>query len=733
MDIRAIKFTWNQILILYLVIVITLCNVLPIPEVVRGIMAIPAFLIIPYLFGHIILTIFKKYLNFSLSKFSYIFISFSVGFIFIPLIAFLLYTFHLFNITAYSFFVLLILLAYFIKSKKYDEITEYGKINMISMHCILFLFTFLVAVLYIYTYKPFPFIFNVDIPAHISITYLLKDYNYFYYGGNYYSILHVHLANISVLFKVDVYTLWWCKIVFLGPFLALLGFYILCLNIFRDKKVYILAFLPLLFTFTGLFFSILPRFFALIFFMFTILIIEKEFVPTYSKIKLKNLSILLPLFLFLSFLIFQFFSEFALTKLKLTTYTNIGAWMSILFFVIFILPIVLKKIFNMQSENFKILFLITIIMLLLYCSHFMMAMLIFPLVLLYIILRYLSEKNFKIVRILCILIVLFLLVIILLQDYGIHNFQVTYKQVPAYYFSQEFPDKMNFLKYNFWVYPLFLILLIGILFGIFDNKYKKIFPPLIIIIVGLFAFHLFVRAYGGDRALDFASPIVCMLIGYTLIRILPFYLHNKNKIKIVIIAVCVMILVANVIYNVQSALEKRISECQGNKGIVTIEEYKAGKWMQTHLSKETVIISDPRTMMNVGASSELRYVDMLTYPMLMRKRDTLVFNTLSLSDAHKIYTILSDPITWQRNVTMGLGVQGYPKNSFVIVITPTTVVWLNRGPMWYPSMDYSLLKNYINPFNPFLNTTYFTLLYNDSDKLYIFGVNPKPGVPFDRL
>ncbi len=30
----------------------------------------------------------------------------------------------------------------------------------------------------------------------------------------------------------------------------------------------------------------------------------------------------------------------------------------------------------------------------------------------------------------------------------------------------------------------------------------------------------------------------------------------------------------------------------------------------------------------------------------------------------------------------------------------------------------------------FNNTHYFTLLYKDANDIYIFGVNPEPGIPF---
>lgn len=728
---EKMKFTWNQILILYVLIGAIVCNFLPIPELVKGVIATPAFLIVPYLFGHIILTGLKKSINLSLSKTSYIFVSFAVGFIFIPIIAFLLHTFNLFNAVVYSFFILLIFLVYFVKSKRYDKIAEVKEIN-ITANVVLFLFTWLFAILFVYAYQPFPFILNVDIPSfQIPVTYLLKDYDFFVYLSNYEPMIHVIVTILSILFQADVYTLWWCCNLILAPFLALFGLYILSFKIFHDKRIYIIAFLPLIFAFQGAIYSIFPHSFILILFTFIIYIIEKEFIPIYSKIKLKNLLISSILFLFISFLLFYYLHPFLpYTLIWLIGYQNAGIGIFLLFFVIFFLPILLKKRIQILPENFKILFLMTIIMLLLYGAHIQMALLIFPFVLLYLILRYLSEKNYTIVRSSCMSLLLIFLIIFSLQYYDVYNFEIIYDKesiLKERWNAPEFPVRAEIFISEFWTYTVFSFLLIGILFGTFDNKYRKIFPPLIIIMLGLFAFYLFVRVIAGNRALEFANPIASMFIAFGIIKISSFNLYKKNKIKVVIITVCMVLFISNVIYPLYAHTEKRIMECHGNPGMVTIEEYKAGKWMQSHLTKNTVIISDPLTSKCVGSSSELRYINMFLPSNISKEINSLFFNTLSLPYAHEMHPILTDVITWQ-NITTDYGVPEYPKKSLVIVVSKRTILWLKKDPTWCASTDHPLTEENIKPF---LNTTYFTLLYNDSNKLYIFGVNPKPEIMYE--
>ena len=726
------KFTWNQILILYVLMGTISCNFLPIPELVKGVIATPAFLIIPYLFGHIILTALKKSIDISLSKISHIFISFAVGFIFIPIIAFLLHTFPLFNAVVYSFFILLIFSIYFVKSKRYDKIVEVKELNFINAEVIMFLLTFLFAVLFFYVYQPFPFILNVDVPQHIATTYLLKDYNFFYYQNSYNPTIASIIASLSVLFQADVYTLWWCNDLIVSPFLGLFGLYILSFKIFHDKRIYFIAFFPLLFALSGLMYSIIHHSVILILFIFIIYVIEKELIPMYSKIKFKNLLIMFILFIIIYFLLFLYLRGGLFTILQpIIGYQNLGIGIFLLFSVIFFLPILLKKRFNISPENFKIIFLMTIVMLLLYNTHIDMAMLIFPFLLLYLIIRYVSEKNYTIVRILNTFVILIFLIIFLLQYYSIYNFEVRgVKQISSTILTNgalEFSDKVHFLIHDFWTFTIFLFLLIGILFGTSDNKYKKILLPLIIIIFGLFSFFFFIKALAVERAISFANPIISMFIAYAIIKISSFSLHKKNKIKIVIITICIVILIFNIIYPMTIGwMEKRIMDCHGNPGLVTIEEYNAGKWMQKNLQKTTVIISDPRTTYDVGASSQLRYINM-RLPFSMQKNTTdFVFNILSLSDAYKMHTILTEIITWQ-NITTDYGVPEYSKKSFVIVISNKTAVWLKGLYSMCPSTNHPLTKEDIKPF---LNITYFTLLYNDSSKLYIFGVNPKPGVSF---
>jgi len=287
------KFTWNQILILYILIGAIVCNILPIPELAKGAIATPTFLIIPYLFGHIILIIFKKYINISLSKTSYIFISFAVGFIFIPSLAFLLHSFQLFNATTYSFLILLIFLIYFLKSKKYELIAEI-KWRKINLNIVLFLFTFLFAVLFILYYQPFPYSVDHDsFWGHIPISHLLKDYNYYVFHGNYNPTITLMIPILSILFQSDIYTLFWYGQHFIFPFLVLFGLYILSLKLFTDKRIYFLAFLTLLFAGAHTigspigFYLFKPSNFIIILFLFVIYLIEKEFIPLYSKTKFK--------------------------------------------------------------------------------------------------------------------------------------------------------------------------------------------------------------------------------------------------------------------------------------------------------------------------------------------------------------------------------------------------------------------------------------------------------------
>jgi len=742
----SFKFTWNQILILYILIGAIVCNILPIPELAKGAIATPTFLIIPYLFGHIILTIFKKYINISLSKTSYIFISFAVGFIFIPVLAFLLHSFQLFNATTYSFLLLSILLIYFLKSKKYDLIAEI-KCKKINLNIVLFLFTFLFAVLFILYYQPFPYSVDHDsFWGHIPISHLIKDYNYYVFQSDYNPTITLVIPILSILFQLDIYTLFWYGQHFIFPFLVLFGFYILSLKLFLDERIYFLAFLSLLFAGAHTigspigFYLFKPSNFIIILFLFVIYLIEKEFIPIYSKTKFKDLLIIVITFLIISFLLYPYLSSWIFKFMQpVIGYQNLGIGIFLLFFVLFILPIFFKRRFNFVNENFKILFLLTVIMLLLFMVHIPMAMLIFPFILIYLLLRYIGERNFLFVRNLSICIVIIFLIVFSLQYYGIYNFETNFKEnhfldpdTGNMWRTPDFLVKQETLIHEYWTYPVFMILLFGIVFGIFDKKYRKIFPPLIIIAIGLISFYLFIRTLGQERGLNFANPLISLIIAYAIIKISSFVNLSRSKIfKATIVGVCIIIFISLIIYPMYTYIEVSVKGGYTISSVITIEEYNAGKWMKNHLTKNTFIVSDPLTNHAVGSVAGLRFVDM--YDSKWRK--ALWWSILHSNNSNEIYTKTKETITWQNMTYFGISnISQYPINQSVIVINERTVKWIKsetyRDGTYIPvsaSTNYSITKEDIQPF---LNPKYFTLLYNDSNKLYVFGVNPEPGTKY---
>jgi len=736
------KFTWNQILILYVLIGTIVCNILPIPELAKGAIATPSFLIIPYLFGHIILTTLKKSIDISLSKLSYIFISFAVGFIFIPIVAFLLHTFQLFNGTTYSFLILLILLIYFVKSKKYDEVAEIKDIK-INTNSIMFLLTFLFAIMFILYYEPFPYTNNATILSfHNPCTTLLMDYNHFIYNDNYNPTIPTVIAILSLLFKIDSYTVWWYLGTFMTPFLALLGLYVLSVEMFSDKRIYYLSFLSLLFAGAhtlevyARYYRPDPHGIILILFLFFIYLIEKEFTSRYQKTKFKDLLIIVITFLITSFLLFSYLNSWLFNTLKpMIGYQNIGIGIFLLFFILFFLPIILKKKFNFINENFKILFLLTIAMLLSFMVHIPMAMLIFPFISIYLILRYMGERNFIVVRNLSIIIAIIFLIFFSLYYYDIYNFEINYRgekfldnpDSKNLWRTPDFLVKQETIMQEYWTYPVFMILLMGIMFGIFDTKYRKIFPSIIILIIGLISFYLFIRTLGQERGLNFANPLISLIIAYAVIKISSFVNLTKSKFfKSLFIGVFIVLLVSLIVYPMNTYMEKSLIGGWTIPSIITIEEYDAGKWMQNHLTKNTVIVSDPLTNHAVASVAGMRVSNI--YDSKWRK--AVWWSILSSNNSKEVYIGTKETITWKNMSHSDIfNISEYPINSSVIVINERTVKWIKSEKYmdgnYIPisaSTNYTITEKDIHVF---LDTKYFTLLYNNSNKLYIFRVNSK--------
>jgi len=740
---EKIQFTWNQILIIYLILGTALCTFLPLPELVKGAIATPAFLIIPYLFGYIMLIALRKQINITLSRISQVIVSFAVGFVFIPSIAFILHAFHLFNSTSYSLSLLLVFFLYFFKSKEYDQIANFDEIKP-NKEQFMFLLTLLFAVLIIFSYEPFPFTHNHDSLAdYITTSVLIKEYNHFSFSGSYDPSLTLIVSISSTLFQADVFTLFWYGNIFLMPFMALTTLYLLSTVLFKDKRIYFISFLSLLLAgfhtplVSGVYYLFRQSSFILASFLAFLYVIEREIVFEYKKIRTKELLfIVISLFICSVLLFFYTFSWVHKTIVPITGYQSMGAYSSLLFLALFFSPILLKRRNNIVNKNFGMVFLVIVMMLLLFIIHRPMAMLMFTLICIFLILRKLSENNFGMVRNIGVLLAIVFMVLVLLQDYNVYDFTVVYNRQSQTDLANagslsriyEFPVKRDILLQEYWTFPLFVIFLIGLVFGMFDVRYKKILPPMGILILCTISFYLFVKTLGSERSLQFANPLISLIIGYGIIMISSF--ANLVRIRVfrwAIITVCMVIFISLISYPMYVYMGQYI---KGRivPSHVTVDEYNAGKWMQNNLEKSTFVISDPLTNHAIGSTSGLRFPAM--YHSKWRKM--YFWGVMSSNDSSELYEGVKEASTWT-NLTEYKSsiIPQYPIASSVIVINERTVKWMNTeeystgDTIPIPALtEYEITEDDISVF---LDSRYFTLLYNVENILYVFGVNPQPG------
>ncbi|PIZ31417.1 MAG: hypothetical protein COY41_02535 [Candidatus Altarchaeum sp. CG_4_10_14_0_8_um_filter_32_851] len=111
-------------------------------------------------------------------------------------------------------------------------------------------------------------------------------------------------------------------------------------------------------------------------------------------------------------------------------------------------------------------------------------------------------------------------------------------------------------------------------------------------------------------------------------------------------------------------------------------------------------------------------------------RKAVWWSILSSNNSKEVYIGTKETITWKNMSHSDIfNISEYPINSSVIVINERTVKWIKSEKYmdgnYIPisaSTNYTITEKDIHVF---LDTKYFTLLYNNSNKLYIFRVNSK--------
>lgn len=744
------KLQIEKIFVIYIVLCVIVCNLLPIPELIKGFLTMFSFLIVPYLIGNIILTsrFVRDIIKIS-DLISYFVLSWSLGVVITILSIVFLYATYLLDIKSYSFFVIGVLLSYYFyflifKSKllkaRYPEIS-FSQEKISSIGIVLVIIS--IYVLFMFYFNPFPLWTDYDIHAlHNPLSSKLINFNEISVTQSYIDSISILTAVLCILFNTDTYTFSWVCGHFLFPIIAALGAYLFFVA-FVDKK-YRPFIIFMVFLYVWLFFvkdidrlTYKPNTLVYLLIPWMFFFIKKNIVPFLTDKKLRYTSSLFMLFgaTFSSIILYIFIKE--------TLYMGPNVFIYITLYLI-LLYAILAYLSATRRHIFLSLFLLSVISSVLLLNHGDMGLSTFVMVIIYLISVVIIAKNPKNTNTFALFFGIMLLFIIFLGYYNYINLPEVSFNPPGWSEAWSYMDTSKKVDFFFSYFPhdlIFLLILIG---GYKITKRLATNRSVIAIMVVLLVFttfFFFINTSQIGRVIQGAYLFGLILVLYgisELFELLKF--ENKQITKIIRLFVILLI----VVISVNIVVEKNVFEIEkwinmtGKFSMILPYEYSSGIWIKNNVAEKTLILSDPQTMVMISSISDKMGVPSVTGNMKIQND---LFNALNSSTSieayNNIHKLLKDEnmtklyaIYASESKASQEWVKRQQQNltSAVVVIEGRTCYWIKhkkrkeyfKPRSFYPMTECKKISNI------FFNDTYFTFLHNESDQIYIFRVNDLP-------
>ncbi|CEG13808.1 membrane hypothetical protein [groundwater metagenome] len=226
---------------LYIIIAGALCYILPIPEIVKGFLALPGFLIIPYLIGNIFtpLNLFED--NVWQSKISRGIISWMLGLILLVVSAIIFV--KIFPIIYYMLFILVIIAVKILTRRNHPignqaKILKLIKTNYTEIIILVLIISF--PLILIKGISTFPLNYMVD-PFHFSISaHQVMNHSLITQGFGYFPFIEIIVGIMSIIYNINPFTLFWTGAFFSYSALPV-GTYLLVYQLSKNKKFSLIA------------------------------------------------------------------------------------------------------------------------------------------------------------------------------------------------------------------------------------------------------------------------------------------------------------------------------------------------------------------------------------------------------------------------------------------------------------------------------------------------------------
>jgi len=736
LNLKERLFTFEFISLAYILIAGALCWLLPIPEMVKAFLALPAFIIIPYLVGRSTLIPLSKFLNIKIEMFI---LRWCFGILSIAILAYFLNFFFIFNLKTYSIILLVLMgLCNFIKKEPSVKdklrlfIGSYGGSFPILVSLILGVLGFIIII----KFAPYPNIGGCDTVMHYSIIVEIVQKGSLHFLGYYLSTHHLVIAMAIQFFNLATtpfLLVWLIQLVFFT--LYSLGIY--CLSYALSKKTHLALFSSLIgiFIFNRFFapiflFDVAPKTIILVLFPYLLLFINKELSQKSPPKKFKEVMNVLIIVLGFNVILLLTLYRTYNSQYSFSIVDLIGIILPLYLFIIFF---VTNRLFNLESKKIASYFIILSLSLLI--IHTLMGFLTLIFLLSYYLYFFLNSEYPSLIKPLLFSFSLILIFIFFLQFFNIlpipeivsHIVGRVYKPIFVDQTLIGFSNLFNLLKVSY-SSVLILTFILGCLTSIIFKNKKNV--PLILLTLVLFIF-FFTASHGMYRMPEYFNPLISFFSAFFIFT-LPQLPPLKGKRVLFRYGVAVILILLVIITSVGNSLNE-LNKVYLEKGAYSCTNpfyHEVGNILKSETPLNSIILTynDTSAYHAISAWSERshlipRFIDM---PKCLKnvflKNDSKetyleIKRFLSNTSSDCVYYLagISQYQFERRAERYTKIIEKKRKYLPIILLTSTDLVELK---------DQNIDK--------FYNTTYFTLLYGDAqNQIYIFGMNPEPGTPLD--
>jgi len=732
---------------IYIVVTALILHCFKIPEIMASMVVLPAFLILPYLFGKIVIKSSKVFfkglveLNFSDMPTMFVF-SWLVGSHSVATLLLILTFLHLPLFVKILPFVLLLIIAIDLIYgwKKRALIVEGSfsiNVSLFSSEMFVIIISFF-TILITKVFVPFPQIWGYTyfmLPFNIQYAYRATENGYFA-GGRYADWLYT--ALIYCVFGLNPLYFMWSAPFIIMIFYAL-GIFTLSVKLSKDIKIGVMsAVFSVFINFTEIWPSQFMHLKSNIIMYSTFPLVLLHF---YNEAKMKSYEtkkmITTLLFSFISIMIISTvmrqLASFLYNPegmLFLETFIN-----PIMMTILPIIGIIISRL--LKSRLYQGLYLLYVIYyIIFYFMHADESYLYALVILAFIIfIGNLTKNKFRIF-------VLFLassaLLFVYLQWVNILCLYSTNPVSSLFYPSlkYEHPVNMTVMKVQWFKEacpePLPYLLILGTIFSLFSEKNENL---LMVSMLSLVLSILFFPDFMTYRAFSQLSPFISYIISLGFLQIVLFgqnflkwIARAKNIIFILLVIIMIISTFPPLVYHVYEESHLfRISSLVS----VADYEYRAALWLKDNLPERVAVISDYMTIQilsSIGNKIWLpgRAMDVISLDnssrALMERIKYNIFKANSSEQAYNNILPLYNLMHAQdRQYLKYLGIEK-DTISFVVILSSRTDKWISEEGIGdvlsarYSKISVDLLKIFDNP-------RYFKLIYKDVDEyLYIFEV-----------